>query len=124
MNDKQYAMENLKGLVKKGDTVYTVLRHVSSSGMSRSIDVFVIKNNQPRRITWAVGEVLGYKQDRNHEGLKVGGAGMDMGFHVVYSLGRVMFPKGFKIGKNNHARNGDTSGYDKDGGYALNHESL
>ena len=55
-------------------------------------------------------------------GLVVGGCGMDMGFHVVYSLGRVLWPKGFKV--NGIGRNGDISGHDKDGGYRLVHQWL
>ena|ERR1035437_1828097 len=46
-----------------------------------------------------------------------GGCGMDMGFHLVYNLGRTLFPEGFKV--EGRGRNGDASGWDKDGGYAL-----
>lgn len=44
---------------------------------------------------------------------------MDMTFEVVYELGHYLYPKGFKLSKGQYGRNGDTSGYDKDGGYAL-----
>lgn len=118
------AISKLKKLLKPGDTVYTQLNHVSRSGMSRAISVFVIKNSKPRDITYLVGEALDYKEHRTHPGLNVGGTGMDMGFHVVYSLGSVMFPKGFKHNKNTHHRNGDTSPRDNNGGYALNQEWL
>ena len=42
---------------------------------------------------------------------------MDMGFALVYELSRELYPKGFKVA--GVGRNGDTSGHDKDGGYAL-----
>lgn len=120
----------LRKLLRPGRTVYTVLRHASRSGMMRSIDLFVIvppRDGCPadiRCITGSVAAVLGYPTDRSNGGLRVGGCGMDMGFHVVYSLGRALWPQGFKLARNQHGRNGDTSGRDNDGGYALNHRWL
>jgi len=55
-------------------------------------------------------------------GIKIGGCGMDMGFELVYCLGRKLFPDGFKV--KGIGRNGDTSGWDKDGGYALKYNWL
>jgi hypothetical protein len=144
--DHDEAIISLRQLLKPGDTVYCVLRNVSRSGMSRSIDLYVMKNNEPRRITCTAGLVLGYPLDRKNDGLKVRGCGMDMGFHCVYSLSHAMFPGGFgetaklkadssltvRPKNPSHAaalcaegykfrgRNGDTSGWDNDGGYALN----
>lgn len=45
---------------------------------------------------------------------------MDMGFSVVYNLSSALFPDGFKT--TGFGRNGDTSGWDKDGGYKLKQE--
>ena len=103
--DKAEAIEWLRSMMDIGNTVYTVLRHVSASGMTRYIDLYVIKDNRPLRITWSVAEALGYPYDRKHEALKVQGCGMDMGFHVVYSLAYVL-------------NNGKTEG---DAGYSLRH---
>ena len=120
----------LRKLLRPGRTVYTVLRHVSRSGMMRSIDLYVIvppRDGYPadiRCITGSVAAVLGYPIDRGNGGLRVCGCGTDMGFHVVYSLGRALWPRGFKLARNQHGRNGDTSGCDSDGGYALNHRWL
>jgi len=121
------AKERLDGLLVPGDTVWTKMVHCSKSGMSRVIDLYVMRDNEPVRISFPAGILLeGY--DRNHEGAKAGGCGMDMGFHLVYNLSYVLWPNGFVcIGKgcpsNDHS-NGDTY-YDphphKDGGYALNH---
>lgn len=112
-------LETLRGILKPGDTVHTVLRHVSSSGMSRRIDLYKVEHDGPRYgtdlrfLTGYAAAVLGYRwDDRNGKhGLVVGGCGMDMGFHVVYSLARVLFPDGYGcIGKgcpsNDHS-NGD-----------------
>lgn len=113
----------LRAKLKPGTTVYTVLRHVSSSGMTRHISVMIMEDGQPRQIDWSVSVIL---RDRlaKREGIIVGGCGMDMGFHLVYSLGRALYPEGFKLPEGTRGRNGDTSGHDRDGGYAFNHRWL
>lgn len=111
---KDEAVATLHKLLKPGSTVYTILRHVSSSGMSRAIDFMVMHKNEPVNISHLVTAVSSYNSDPRHEGVKVSGAGMDMGFHVVYSLGRIMWPDGTP--KPHGTRNGEP---DRDGGYAL-----
>lgn len=188
------AAAELKKLLKPGQTVYTVLRHVSSSGMSRVIDVVIpymrtdtlaVDGDDPRvkigldayttdadnarrytrgrivdltakfvtiayeasadsppvdetfprgavtvylktkaypavrSIGWLAAQAMDYAWDRDRQGLKVGGCGMDMGFHVVYSLGQTVWPKGTK--KPHSTRNGEP---DRAGGYALKHQWL
>ena len=72
-------------MIKPGDTVYTKLVHVSRSGMYRVIDLYIIKDNEPYRISWSASKLLeGY--DERHEGCKAGGCGMDMGFALVHNL--------------------------------------
>lgn len=94
------AAEDLKKFLKPGDTVYTVLRHRASNGMSRRIDCYVMEDNQPRWITRLVARACGFRFNEKHEALVVGGCGMDMGFHVVYTLSRVLFRDSFEcIGK-------------------------
>ena len=44
--DRQEAVKELRKMIRPGQTVYTVLRHVSRTGMSRGIDVYIIKNNE------------------------------------------------------------------------------
>lgn len=69
--------------------VYTILRHVSRSGMLRHLDLFMIHNGEPVMITHRVALALDWSvTDRGY--LKVTGCGMDMGFHVVYSLARTV----------------------------------
>lgn len=120
--DRTNALNELKELVKVGDTVYTILRHVSASGMSRRISIIVIKDNEPLMIDYLVSKILDLKRTPRAEGVQISGAGMDMGFEIVYSLGRALFPDGFKV--EGRGRNGDTSGWDKDGGYSLKHRWL
>jgi hypothetical protein len=123
--EKAEAMSRLRKLLKPGATVYTVLRHVSASGMSRRIDLYCFHKNQPVYLSGYAGRVLDMRRHKDG-GLVVGGCGMDMGFHVVYELGRTLYPKGFVPAKcGRHGRNGsDPNEVDTDGGYALRHEWL
>lgn len=139
---KQAAITALREMLSPGTTVYTILRHVSRSGMMRHISVIGPESND---ITWQVARALGDRIDPKTGGIKVGGCGMDMGFHLVYNLSHRLYPDGFGVrgdGPNGHeypvgrrtreqttkareggviffGRNGDTSGWDNDGGYAL-----
>ena len=89
---KEYLLESLS----PGDTVYTILKHVSQSGMYRVVDAYVIKDNQPLRLSWNASKVTG-KYDRRHEGIGVGGCGMDVGFEVVYNLSYFLFNDGYAL---------------------------
>jgi hypothetical protein len=115
---KEEAIKYLRDELKPGDTINTILRHVSRSGMSRSISLF----HGDQDITYFCALAMGDKIDQKNGGIKASGCGMDMGFSLVYNLGYCLFPKGFKV--DGIGRNGDTSGWDNDGGYALKHRWL
>ena len=125
-SSKQEARERVLKLVKPGDTVYTILRHVSRSGMQRVIDLIVLTEDGPQSIAHQTAVLTDTPLDRDRWGVKARGAGMDMGFHIVYELSHQLFPQGFDcIGEhcpsNDHS-NGDrdyTPHQHKDGGYAL-----
>lgn len=126
---REEALERANELkIKPGETVYCVLRHVASTGMSRRISFFVMRENEPRGIDHIIaglgcaGARWARKNGMIQDGVYVGGCGMDMGFAVVYDFGRDLFPDGFKV--KGVGRNGDTSGHDNDGGYALQHRWL
>ena len=122
---QEEAIAYLSKILEPGTKVYTILRHRSASGMSRVISVFVCVNGDAKNIDWYVANALDYKRDDKHDGgIKMGGCGMDMGFALVYNLGRKLYPEGFKLAKGQYGRNGDKSGFDKDGGYALKQEWL
>lgn len=87
------AAERLRSWLKPGDTVYTILDHVSRSGMSRNIRVVIIRDGEPLHPNRAVQTVLGYPRAKRGDGFAVGGCGMDMGFHVVHSLGYALWGK-------------------------------
>lgn len=91
------AHAKLREWIKPGDTVHTVLDSVSRSGMSRTIRLLLIQCQNGEAITlhpnYNAARVLGYSQAKRGDGLIVGGCGMDMGFHLVHSLGYALFGK-------------------------------
>lgn len=151
--EKKIAIDRIREILQPGDKVYCILRHRSASGMTRVIEFIAIKDNAPRRLSGYISDALGMPYNRKHDGVTVRGCGMDMGFHVVYNLGRALFPDGYGVwplggehmpktgvyrtpisaedaatmagqGFKFYGRNGDTSGWDDDGGYALKSEWL
>jgi hypothetical protein len=92
--DRDYAIEQLlTHYIKEGSTVYTVLRSVSSSGMTRAISLLVANGDKVEDITYYAAHALDSKLiERNgSRAISVHGAGMDMGFHLVYNLSSVLF---------------------------------
>jgi hypothetical protein len=98
---KDEARAKLREWLKPGDTVWTVLRHVSRSGMQRTVSLVVIEDDgngngpEVRDIDGTVARALGLTFDRDRGGVKVNGAGMDMGLELVYNLGRALWPEGY-----------------------------
>ena len=116
---REQARADLLEYIKPGDTVYCVLRHVARSGMSRRISLFVSQEGRIRNITGTAAVAMDRTLNRDDFSIVAGGCGMDMGFHLVYSLGYCLWPKG--TDKPHGTRNGTP---DSDGGYALKHEWL
>lgn len=93
--DKEIARMKLREMFAEQakPTVYTVLRHVSQSGMSRDISLKTVEDGQIRDITYTVAIALGEKpKDKDGQRvIRVNGCGMDMGFHLVYGLSSVLY---------------------------------
>src|SRR5688572_13374335 len=92
---KQEARTKLRELLPPGTMVHTVLRHCSRSGMMRSISTIIQSKEEPWDITYLVARACGWNMDQKNGGIKIGGAGMDMGFEIVYVLSRTLYPQGF-----------------------------
>ena len=91
--DRVITKERLRELIKPGDTIYTILRHVSKSGMSRDIDIYIKRDDDMMCISRDVDTVTGVSNGLAKDGsLKVPGCGMDMGFHVVDCLAWSLYP--------------------------------
>ena len=121
--EREEAIETLREVLSPGDEVYTILRHVSRSGMSRSISLIVNATNSdgvgtsPWDISYLAARAMDDRIDRDRGGIKISGAGMDMGFALVYNLGRTLWPEGFDTWPG-YWRN-EPLDHDPDGGYAL-----
>lgn len=95
------AREELRAILKPGDTVWTVLRHVSRSGMSHDIDAYVLTSDENgecdrRWLSHLVAKAgVGHWNGRR-KAMTMGGCGMDMGFALVYELSCALWPKGFQ----------------------------
>ena len=72
--------------IKYHSTIYSIIKHVSKSGMTRHISFFYIEDNEPHYITNKISDLLGYRMNKHHDALVVGGCGMDMAFSVVNNL--------------------------------------
>lgn len=119
--NEQEALAKLRAMLPPGTTVYTVLRHVSQSGMTRAISPIVVIDGKPADISWLLAKV-GFKFNQRYGGITVRGAGMDMGFHLVYTLShlvytlsRKLYPDGFEC----FGEPGCPEPHHSDGGYAL-----
>lgn len=141
---KAELIETLRELVKPTSTVYTSLLHVSRSGMYRVIRLYVVHKGEIADITGMASDLLEGWDDR-HQGARAHGCGMDMGFHLVYNLGYVLYGPGWRCNgraehpnicpstEHSHRWNPDTSKSDiagkpyrrgivhHDGGYSLRH---
>lgn len=99
------AKARLLEILQPGSEVYTIVRHVSSSGMSRVIDLYVLVPDEGtgkpkmRCIGYLAALATGYKLHPKHSGLKVDGCGMDMCFHVVSRLSEELFGDYNKLSK-------------------------
>ena len=113
-------LEYLRSILKPGSDVYTTVRSVAKSGMSRAMTLHVVLDGKIHGITYSAAVVLGDPLQKDGS-LRVNGCGMDMGFHIVYCLSRRLFPDGFipaEAGKSGRNRASATE-LDEDGGYAL-----
>ena len=96
------AKQTLKNIgCKDGTTIYTTIRSVAKSGMSRSISCFIVTTeadggNYIQCVDYFVGIALGLKRHKDG-GLIVRGAGMDMGYKIVSDLSSVMLSDGYAL---------------------------
>jgi hypothetical protein len=105
--EKQEQTARLREWMPEGSTVYTILRHVSASGMSRDISLIVPRIDENGKVgfihpNYVAAKVLGDRlvSKNGSDAIRIGGCGMDMGFHLVYSLSYALYGNGYAL---NHA---------------------
>lgn len=128
----EVAAAELREIFPPGSTATVLLRHVSASGMTRSISLI---SPDVQDVTYLLVR-LGLGKFDSHGGIKRGGCGMDMGFDLVYSMSRALYPGGFEcVGtrcpSNDHsnvamyrAAGQEVPTHHTDGGYAVSHRWL
>lgn len=101
-SERAESIAQLRKWLQPGDTLYTILRHVSRSGMQREIGLVIMGHRHGEsgcsdiHPNYHAARATGSRMGKR-DGLIVGGCGMDMGFHIVYNLSYVLFPDGFGI---------------------------
>ena len=91
--ERTYAKRRMLEILGENRNVYTILRTVSASGMSRTISLKVVDKGEIIDVTYLASKILSDKlvESNGHRALRVTGAGMDMGFHIVYNLSSALF---------------------------------
>lgn len=114
---REQAIGRLRTMFPHDSVATTVVRHVTRSGMSRSISVLTTDSDgEIRDVSYDVARVLGWSLDHDNGGVRVQGCGMDMAFHMIYSMSRII-----------HAHTGFVNRYgdaDSDTGYAVSNRSV
>ena len=119
--EKEAAQDTLRQILTPGATVYGIVRKVARSGMSRTIDFYTIEDGRMRYLTGYMANAGIGSRTRNgyDDGIRVSGCGMDMVFHCVSTLGRILWPNGTP--QPHGTRNGEP---DTSGDYALRSQIL
>ncbi len=124
-NTSDAEREQIKEQLRKwldncGREISQTVTKVSPSGMSRHIKNLIPLADEKGCVSlvcidWHICKVMEYTALSDY-GVYVTGCGMDMGFHIVYNLGSILYPKG--DGKTITGRNGDKNP-ETDGGYLI-----
>ena len=112
------AITRLRKIIKPGAELGVIAKNVARSGMSRDIAVLTCRKDGIQNISGLVADALEWRWD-DEDAVKVGGAGMDMGFHLIHTLGTVLYPKG-----GCYRRKDGEKKCEENGGYLLKHRWL
>ncbi len=84
--------DTLKSLLPVKSTVWTCIRSVSKSGMSRNVSFHTVVNGEIQNITYLVSVALRLKVTGDL--VKLVGCGTDVCYDCVYNLSRTIHPDG------------------------------
>lgn len=91
--ERDEAARILREMVPVGSTIYTILRHVSTSGTTRDIaPIFFPKHNDDRDLTVLVAKVMDLRVV--NEGCRIDGGGEDKGHMLVHYLSHTLYGDG------------------------------
>lgn len=99
MNDIQQkeSLTVLKKILVPNDTIYGVVRKVSSSGLSRIVEFYAIKQDKPILISYHIANVLEFVYNRKKNGVVIKGCGMDMCWDTVCRVSWQLFGSESKL---------------------------
>lgn len=95
--DQAAALDKLREHFPAGSRVGVIIRSVSSSGMSRQMSVLAVGEHYDGKaevvnVSHLVARAGLFPLSRGrHDAVTVKGAGMDMAFHLVYTMARAMY---------------------------------
>lgn len=79
MLNQDYLAESFKD----ADTVYVIIRSVARSGMSRTMDFYVVRDGRMEWVTPLIQRLGKFSWAKDGQSIRVYGCGMDMAFHAV-----------------------------------------
>lgn len=96
---RQESADRLRELFPVRSTVTTTVKHVTRSGMGRSIAVLAYGSTRPggngtpsiTNVSHHVARALDWRYDNDRQAVYVQGCGMDMAFHLTYTLSRALY---------------------------------
>lgn len=96
------AITKLHEFVRPGDRLACITKHVSRSGMSRLVAVYIFRAEPDGTIRhyWLsrlVAKALRWPYRDDYECVRVDGCGMDMHFHLADTLSYRLFGEGGKL---------------------------
>lgn len=127
--EREAACDRLRELFPVGSHINIVCTEVSRSGSTNGYRVLISNHPDDERlgdISWLVATAIDAKRS-NSGAIKSGGWGLDRAFHIVYRLGRALYPHGVPCTGDENCRSNDHFNGDhdftkgkihSDGGYA------
>lgn len=102
--DREDAVERLRGWLKDGDTLWFILRHRAASGMQRVYDVkqlevtrsYAAEGQQGKDVvrvstlSWNIAMACNYAWNETHGGIKVNGCGFSGEQEIADAVGRLL----------------------------------
>lgn len=88
-------INNLKNWIKEDDTIYYIVKNVSSSGMYRHIDFYKFDVADGKIVkswlSYNIAKALDYPFKEKTNCVGVSGCGMNMAFHVISQMAEALF---------------------------------
>ena len=95
--EKDAALEKLRGAFPPGSAVYTIMRHVSDSGMTCSISVLYADGGEISDLSYLLRRAGFGRFNLRYGGIIQSGCGMDMAFGLVRDLSRTLYGDGYAL---------------------------